>query len=134
VDHPWGSGGVRRRPVEGPGATALESGSCADTMCNPKATRTVHVTNPEGIHARAATLIAELVRGSGSRVLVIKDREQANGTEVLQILSLGTAQGEEISFEATGCDAEEVLDALAQLFADNFPEGEEKTEEAENPR
>jgi phosphotransferase system HPr (HPr) family protein len=89
-------------------------------MCEPKATRTLDVTNPAGIHARAATLIAELVRRSGSRVLVIKDCQRVDGTDVLQILSLGTAQGERVSFEAVGQDAEEVLEALARLFSDNF--------------
>jgi phosphotransferase system HPr (HPr) family protein len=98
-------------------------------MDEPKATRTVDVTNFAGIHARAATLIAELVRRSHCRVSVIKDRERVDGTDVLQILSLGTRCGEQISFEATGCDAEQVLDALAQLFADNFGENEEKTQE-----
>jgi phosphotransferase system HPr (HPr) family protein len=103
-------------------------------MGEPKATRTVDVTNPAGIHARAATLIAELVRGSGSKVLVIKDCERVDGTDVLQILSLGTRCGEQVSFEATGSDAEQVLDALVRLFADNFGENEEKEEEAGNPQ
>jgi phosphotransferase system HPr (HPr) family protein len=103
-------------------------------MCQPKAIRTVDVTNSAGIHARAATLIAELVRRSSSRVSMIKDCERVDGTDVLQILSLGTRRGEQVSFEATGCDAEEVLDALVQLFADNFGENEEKIEEAENPQ
>lgn len=91
------------------------------------------VTNPEGIHARAATLIAELVRQFDSKVLVIKDCERVDGTDVLQILSLGTGPGEQVSFEATGGDAEDVLEALVQLFADNFGENKEKTE-AENPQ
>jgi phosphotransferase system HPr (HPr) family protein len=102
-------------------------------MCSLKVTRTLCVTNPAGIHARAATLIAELVRGSDSQVVVMKGSEAVDGTEVLQILSLGTGQGEEVSFEATGSDAEQVLDALARLFADNFGECEENTEEAVDP-
>ncbi|MHC4178906.1 MAG: HPr family phosphocarrier protein [Planctomycetota bacterium] len=102
-------------------------------MCEPKVTRTVDVTNPAGIHARAATLIAELVRRFDSRVLVIKESERVDGTDVLQILSLGTRAGEQVSFEAVGCDAEEALDALVQLFTDNFGESEE-TEEAGNPQ
>jgi phosphotransferase system HPr (HPr) family protein len=102
-------------------------------MCQPKATRTVDVTNPAGIHARAATLIAELVRRSDSRVLVIKDCERVDGTDVLQILSLGTRHGEQVSFEAVGHDADVVLDALVQLFADNFGESEQTAREAESP-
>jgi len=103
-------------------------------MCEPKATRTVNVTNSAGIHARAATLIAELVRRSDARVSVIKDRERVDATEVLQILSLGTRCGEQISFEATGSDAQRVLDALVQLFADNFGEDQKRIQEAESPQ
>jgi len=46
---------------------------------------------------------------------------------VLQILSLGTAQGEQLLLEAIGNDAEEVLNALAALFAGNFYEEEQNT-------
>ena len=95
-------------------------------MCEPRVTRTVDVTNLAGIHARAATLIAELVRQFDSKVLVIKDCERVDGTDVLQILSLGTGPGEQVCFEAVGGDAEEALDALAQLFANNFGESEDK--------
>ncbi len=91
-------------------------------MDETKATRTVAVSNAEGIHARAATLIAELVRRFDSRVIVIKDCERVESTDVLQVLSLGAGQGEELSLEAVGHDAEEVLDALVKLFVDNFRE------------
>jgi phosphocarrier protein HPr len=100
-------------------------------MSQLKATRTVSVTNRAGLHARAATLIAELVRRSGSKVLVIKDCERVDGTDVLQVLSLGAERGEQVCLEATGDDAEEVLEALARLFSNNFGEDQENTEETE---
>ena len=103
-------------------------------MCELKATRTIDVTNPAGIHARAATLIAELIRRFDSRVLMIKESERVDGTDVLQILSLGTSRGEQVSFEAVGCDAEDVLNALVELFADNFGENGENTEDTEDPQ
>jgi len=87
-----------------------------------KVTREVAVTNEEGIHARAATLIAELVRRFDSRVVVIKDNERVESTDVLQVLSLGAGRGSKLSLEAVGGDAEEVLDALVTLFCQNFSE------------
>ena len=102
-------------------------------MCEPTATRTVDVTNREGIHLRAATLIAKLVRRFDSKVSVIKGAERLDVTDVLQITSLGTKPGEQLSFEAVGCDAEEALDAVAELVSGNFGEREE-TEGAENPQ
>ena len=101
-------------------------------MSELKATRTVVVTNCQGLHARAATLVANLVRGFDAEVKLAKDCEQVDGTEVLQILSLGVAQGEQLSLEATGHDAEHVLDALVELFASNFSEDIEETETTED--
>lgn len=94
-------------------------------MCETKATRTVIVTNPEGIHARAATLIAELVGRFESDVVLVKNSERVSGSDVLQIMSLGAAPHEQLILEATGADGERVLDALLGLFADNFGENDE---------
>lgn len=91
-------------------------------MSESTATRTIVVTNESGIHARAATLVAELVRRFDSKVVLVKDCERVEGTDVLQILSLGAGRGNELLLEATGHDAERVLDALVQLFNDNFSE------------
>ncbi len=96
-------------------------------MSEPKATRTVAVSNPQGVHARAATLIADLVRNFSAKVVLIKENDRVEATDVLQILSLGTGQGEQLLLEATGNDAEKVLDALAELFAENFHEDDHDT-------
>ena len=71
----------------------------------------------------ARALIAELVRRFDARVMMVKDRERVESTDVLQVLSLGAGPGCELLLEAVGGDAEEVLDALARLFSDNFNEG-----------
>jgi len=101
-------------------------------MPDSKATRIVTVTNAAGVHARAATLIGELVRGFNAEVILTKGNESAKGTEILQMLSLGAGPGDRVALEATGSDAEQVLDALEQLFAENFAENEENTEEAKS--
>jgi phosphocarrier protein HPr len=92
-------------------------------MSEAKVTRNAVVENPEGIHARAATLIAETVRRFDARVTLIKGGERANGTDVLQILSLGAGQGEQLALEAEGPAAEAVLDAVVELMARKFDDG-----------
>ncbi len=87
-----------------------------------KVTRNIAVTNPEGLHLRAATLIAELARRYDSSVLLIKDHQRVKGTDVLQVISLVAKQGDQLVLEATGHDAEEALDALTRLFSDNLGE------------
>ena len=82
------------------------------------------VPNPEGLHLRAATEVAKLLRQFSSRVELIrvKDERRAEGTNVLQVLTLGAAQGEELLLEAMGGDANEALEALAGLFGRCFGE------------
>jgi len=96
-------------------------------MSEPSASRTVVVTNEEGVHARAATMIAELARRFEAKVLLTKNSERVEATDVMQILLLGAGQGEQVLIEAVGTDAEEVLEALVRLFAENFNENTENT-------
>lgn len=89
-------------------------------MCSSPVTRTVTVANHDGLHLRAATLIAELVRGYRAEVKVVKGSDRVNATDVLQVVSLATHAGEKLLLEATGEEAEAVLDGLARLFAGRF--------------
>jgi phosphotransferase system HPr (HPr) family protein len=91
-------------------------------MSQVKATRTVTVTNREGLHARAATLVAKLVEQLPARVELIKGNQRVDGTNVLQILSLCALEGEQLLLEATGQEADVALDALVELFEGKFGE------------
>ncbi len=93
-------------------------------MSEIKATQIVTVPYENGIHLRAATLIAKVVRRSNSDVVLIQGHECAPGGEVLQILSLGAVPGESLTLEAVGHDARQVLDELRRLFAENFGDNE----------
>ncbi len=96
-------------------------------MNQPKLTRIVRVINRQGVHARAATLIAKVVRCHQSKVSLRKGAERVEGTEVLQIMSLGAGEGDEVTLEATGSDAEVVLEALAALFDGHFDNEDDET-------
>jgi phosphotransferase system HPr (HPr) family protein len=89
-------------------------------MPEPRATRSVVVANPEGLHARVAVAIAETVRRGNSRVTLVKGDQQAEAIDVLQVLAMGTGQGEHLEIEAVGPDAVAVLDSLVPLFAPQF--------------
>lgn len=96
------------------------------TLHDTQATRTVTVSNPSGLHARAAVLIAKLVAQFRSRVELVKDRQRADSAEVLQVLSLGAGPGENLLLVATGHDADAAVEAVARLFADRFYEESEE--------
>jgi len=92
-------------------------------MSETRATRTILVTNPAGLHLRAATLLISLARRFDSRIEVIKDRERVDCKSTpLRLITLGAWQGDRLLLEATGSDAEEALTALEELFANNFEE------------
>jgi phosphotransferase system HPr (HPr) family protein len=97
-------------------------------MDQRKQTRTVTVANHAGLHARAALLIAKLAREHDVALAVVKDSQGAEASSMIQMLSLGAKQGDEIVLEASGPRAEEALNALERLFAEKFYEEDEDAE------
>ncbi len=91
-------------------------------MDQPKATRTLVVTNRAGLHARAALMVYKLAGAFPAKIEIVMDRQRASASDMLQLLSLGAAQGRELTLEASGQDADAALDALARLFAAGFHE------------
>lgn len=86
-------------------------------MGKKSATRKVTIVNPTGLHARPSLAIVNTVRKYQSQVTVRKDDQVVNAGDILQLLTLGATQGTELVLSAKGPDAEEVLAALAELFA-----------------
>jgi phosphocarrier protein len=89
-------------------------------MADSSATRTVTILNKAGLHARPSLAIAQAVRRSQSKVEVSARRQTVNAGDILQLLSLGAAQGTELTLSAIGPDAEEVLNQLVDLFTSRF--------------
>lgn len=86
--------------------------------------RNVAVVNRQGLHARAALAVANLVRQFDARVTLVLDGQRADTSEMLQMLSLGAGQGRTVQVESVGPHAEAVADAVASLFANKFYEEE----------
>ncbi len=91
-------------------------------MAQFQTSRMVTVSNREGLHARAATELAKLVRGYQAEVVILKNQDRVDCDDVLQILSLGAAMNERLLLEASGQEAEEALEAVSRLFASGFDE------------
>ena len=53
---------------------------------------------------------------------IVKGNERVEATDVLQILSLGSGPGEQLSLEASGEEAEAALETLEKMFLDKFGE------------
>ena len=89
-------------------------------MNNSPLTRTVTVRNPQGLHARPANLLVDLASRFQSNILIGKDGELVDCKSILSLLTLGAAQGSELSVTADGDDADEALKSIAKLFDEGF--------------
>ncbi|MEN6406982.1 MAG: HPr family phosphocarrier protein [Thermoguttaceae bacterium] len=89
-------------------------------MSHASAMRKVTVLNSAGLHARPSLAVAQAVRRSQSKVEVRTERQRIDAGDILQLLSLGATPGTELTFTATGPDAEQVLDELVKMFTEQF--------------
>lgn len=88
-------------------------------------TRELVVLNRSGIHARVSTMIVLRCKDFAAEVRLRKGNAVADCRSVLDLLSLGAANGTTVILEATGDDAAEALEAIAKLFDARFNEDEE---------
>lgn len=90
--------------------------------------RTVIVRNPQGLHARPAYMFAEMAARFTAKIEIIKGNERVDGKSILSIMTLAAEQGTALDLEAVGQDAEDAIEALADLVDRGFPGGEEEPE------
>ncbi len=83
-------------------------------------TRTVVVTNPHGLHARPALVILDTVNRYDAQVTISRGNQSVSAASILDLLSLGAAQGTKLVLSASGPQAKEVLGELVRLFAIEF--------------
>ena len=89
---------------------------------NGRIERQVQIVNRAGMHARPA---AEFVKTAGryaSEITVEKDGLEVNGKSIMGVLMLAAEQGSWLHLTASGADADDALDALADLVGRGFSE------------
>ncbi len=91
-------------------------------MADQTATRLVTVRNEAGIHARPADLLVRLADKFESDIQILKNGETYDGKSILSIMTLAAGQNTQLVLQANGPDAENALDALAELFERGFDE------------
>lgn len=82
----------------------------------------VEIINQLGLHARAAARFVEAASRFTAEVTVANGDESVSGKSILGLMMLAAGQGTQLSLVATGPDAEEAIDALADLIAMRFHE------------
>jgi phosphocarrier protein len=92
---------------------------------HPLARRQVEITNALGLHLRPADKFARLAHQFQSEIKVTHGGQAINGKSILDLTTLAAECGTLLELEASGPDAEQAVDALAELVLARFHEAEE---------
>ena len=84
--------------------------------------RSVQIVNEAGIHARPAAEIVKTAARFKAEVIIVKDGLDVNAKSIMGVMMLAAEHGSSITLRAEGPDADQALDALAQLVHNRFGE------------
>lgn len=82
----------------------------------------LEIVNVKGLHARASAKLVEVVEAFDARATVSRDGMSASADSIMGLLMLAAPMGSFIDVEASGPDADALVEALAALVADKFGE------------
>lgn len=83
------------------------------------------ILNPQGLHARPASMFVKIANKFRSDVTLKKGGEKVNGKSIMGILMLAASQGSVVDIELNGPDAEEAMRELEGfLTSDKEPDTE----------
>jgi phosphocarrier protein len=86
--------------------------------------RNVTVRNSQGLHMRPADLLVKTAGRYACRIELEKDGQAVDCKSILGVLTLGAQHGSMLILRATGDDAAEAIEKLAELFDKGFLETE----------
>jgi phosphocarrier protein HPr len=100
-------------------------GPCPDQVRAPAPgaiVRELPIINKKGLHARASAKFVQTVEQFSADVKVTRCGETVGGNSIMGLMMLSAGPGTSIHIEATGADAQSVVDALTALVASRFGE------------
>jgi phosphocarrier protein len=106
-------------------AAGVADSSSANHPSNPAPIiRVLKICNKKGLHARASAKFVQTVERFDCEVKVKRGHEVVGGTSIMGLMMLAAGPGTTITVEASGPQAAEVVDALAELVSGRFTEQE----------
>ncbi len=79
-------------------------------------TRTIVITAPNGLHARPAGELVNMIKGFESRVSLRTEAREVDGRSILSILALGLKCGTAVTVTAEGPDEERAAEQTASFL------------------
>ena len=101
-----------------------EAGTPSEPAASAPVKRVLEICNKKGLHARASAKFVMTVEQFDAQVFVTRGSERVGGTSIMGLMMLAAGPGTSITVEASGPQANEVVEALAKLVAERFTEGE----------
>lgn len=82
----------------------------------------VTLPNPQGMHARPATMLAGMVKKAGGTVRLTRENgKSANATKLMEMLSLGLTQGTPLTVSSDNAELlKQVVDAIQAGLGDDL--------------
>ena len=81
---------------------------------------TYTISDPIGIHARPAGLLAKAAKALDSSVTIAKDGKSVAATKLMAVMGLGVKTGDTITVTVEGGDEEASAAAMEQFCKDNM--------------
>ena len=79
------------------------------------------ITDPLGIHARPAGLLAKAAKAySDTTVTIAKDGNTVKASQLMKLMGLGVKQGDQVTVAAEGPGEEAAIAAMEQFFKENL--------------
>ncbi|HKG92708.1 MAG TPA: HPr family phosphocarrier protein [Gemmatimonadaceae bacterium] len=86
------------------------------------AEREVQIMNRNGLHARPAAEIVKAAAKFQSDITIIRDDIEVNGKSIMGVMMLAAEYGSTLKLKADGPDAEQAVNAIADVIAKKFGE------------
>lgn len=82
--------------------------------------RTVEIASDLGVHLRAAGALVRVAGQYEADIWIEHQGTRANAKSIMSVLSLAAAKGAELNVFAEGADAEQAVNAICELIANEF--------------
>lgn len=82
------------------------------------------ISNKLGLHARAATKLANLAGQFASQIKVQCNGKAIDAKSIMSLMLLAASKGTPVEIHAEGKDEQAAIDAVLKLIDDKFDEGE----------
>ena len=86
--------------------------------------QTITISNKLGLHARASAKLSKLAASFPCEVWLARGSRRINAKSIMGVMMLAAGLDAHVVLETSGEQEQEAMQAIADLFADKFGEGE----------